>query len=553
MCAETLFVETSLGNSFVGPDSWVYVQAGDRYTHKKARDLNKGDRLVVHNEGLDVPLEEVVQHLEEGSLKYRLAKQDIHRTNEVGEPVPLLRILLLQALAPEDTHNRERKIMLDGTDFSDEEYQEFTSQVQGVVGMSDSAVRSWLKGDTLAPADWNNFYRLEVVNPAFATLADSVTQEGGFHTSYKFYVGAHQTVRGYLVQRQERATDKPEKKARSRSGNKGVFAQELQYVLGQVMGEVPEDPTKETARVLRIKEVKPGKSKKFNGQSKPELSLKRGVVCDELQLPLHDMTKLLFHEYIIQNALTHALQRYFTLDGIPIPQKANKGVVNVVVPYTINRLVSISPIENHFFRTNFEHQLSKGMGEEFLDEACERIYKGFEHDLASGVAEGRTGFAPGTFTALCDALNQVRAALPKACFEESLLAYRRKRVLQDIQVGVYKGKAVRKAKKKAQDIRNKYTAIAKYLKETYGMEDRPMLFFPFHREWQLKQGAGVENHNEDILAEMRGIYEQQMGCTFITSTQARNALEEYGVTGVTKLFDQRNWVGEFSIFKTASR
>ena len=88
----TLLLETALLNSFVGEDSWIYVKLGEGYVRKKARDLQEGDLVVVNNQGINKTLGEVEPILEQ-SIRYSMAKRDLHATNRGGKDIKRFRIL----------------------------------------------------------------------------------------------------------------------------------------------------------------------------------------------------------------------------------------------------------------------------------------------------------------------------------------------------------------------------------------------------------------------------------------------------------------------------
>src|SRR3989338_4423464 len=104
-----LLIETTFFNTFLDPDSLIYVRAGNDFVRKKARDLNRGDLVVIQNEAIHKTLEEIIPILEE-SMRYKIAKETIHEKNCNDEYIPKLRILLLEGLVDPETSELKKKI-----------------------------------------------------------------------------------------------------------------------------------------------------------------------------------------------------------------------------------------------------------------------------------------------------------------------------------------------------------------------------------------------------------------------------------------------------------
>ncbi len=585
--SETLIIETTLLNSFVGEDSWVVVKARDGYARKKGRDLQIGDRVVVKNEGIDKTLEEVEPVLEE-SVRYRVARDTVYATSQRGRRVPVFRKLLLEGLADPDTENLEAKIFRDGADFTEQDYRGFRATLLSYVDVAESTAGAWLKGEVLAPRDWGQFAKLAPVHSGFQALADSYEQDIGFHDAYALYVGTRRTIMGYLAKRgkkQRTDTDHPIPPGTSGDednggdsggvgGNvtRGKYASEISLVVSRFMEEI--DDTTSAARVTKILTCNGKKHGTPHEKPQPDPHLKRGILIeqiDHLAGPARSMNDLAREQYILQQALFDTCNLFYmrlidetlgeeqelTQRGLTENTKLT-FTLPTLTPYTVIQLL---PHTTQFERTIFSvnrhgfMQLTAGqISEEELDGILKRAYEAFETHLRSGQIDAWLGTEPNTISTIIDYAREYASLLPKAHFDRvgviGSLKYAEAKYMAMKNTPQKQGKAreIKRQEEQVRELAAKDRRLLAYLRETYGLRDDYSLhksfFFSYHNDRLGLTGVRpdeVEAQSRDDLLRYKRQYEAA-GKQFFTRTDVRMFLTQLGIPSAINLYEKRNWV-----------
>lgn len=585
--SETLFIETTLLNSFVGEDSWVVVKARDGYARKKGRDLQVGDRVVVANEGIDKTLEEVEPVLEE-SVRYRVARDTVYATSQRGRRVPVFRKLLLEGVANPATENLEAKVFREGgADFTEHDYRGFRAAVLSYVDVAESTVGAWLKGEVLASRDWGQFAKLVPVHPGFQALADSYEQDVGFHNAYALYVGTRRTIMGYLAKRgkkQRKDADHPplpgtpgdEDNGGDSGGvggnvTRGKYAAEISLVVSRFMEEI--DDTTSAARVTKILTSNGKKHGTPYERKHPDPHLKKGVVVEHFDTPTRSMNDLAREQYILQQALFDTCNQFYmrlideTL-GEEDRQELTQGgltentklafTLPILTPYTV---VQLLPHTTQFERTilsinryGLMQMTGRMISEEELDKILKRAYEAFETHLRSGQIDAWLGTEPNTISTIIDYAREYASLLPKAHFDRvgviGSLKYANAKHVAMKNASQKQGTAarIRKQKEQVQDLVAKERKLAAYLHKTYGMlEDlsrHKSFFFAYHNDRLGLQGVQpeeVEAQSRDDLLVYKSQYEAA-GKQFLTRTGVRLFLTRLGIPSAINVYEKRNWV-----------
>jgi len=553
-----LLIETTLLNTFLDPDSLIYVRAGNDFVRKKARDLNRGDLVVIQNEAIHKTLEEIIPILEE-SMRYKIAKETIHEKNCNDEYIPKLRILLLEGLVDPETSELKKKIHKEGIDFSPQEYAHFRKSICDIVDIGEDAVNAWLRGDTLAPANWESFQKLASINSAFEDIYESYQQKTGYHANYQLYVGMRRTIMSYLAKR----TGKTEKNETKRVSPKpterktGVYTDEIELVVSHFIKEI--DDNYSAARITKIKRIDNLQKKRGPIEIKgaaPDPNLKKAIVTYNIPgLILMDMNQLLEHHYIVSNILYDVLNRYVCnrtemIDLIKIQATAEQlltfQIYSGLSTYLYSRVIAISPFEKEATRINLRNCYENPKySTQKIEEALEREFQNFVKDLSENKIDKLLKLEPHIVSHIIDYINEYRNALPKRYFESLLLFKLRKKILA-IQIKDEKDRKTRRIyEKELRDTERDHREVVRYLEKTYNIDfgSKKRFFYTFHIETKgpqnLERFAREETTTELIKAR---IYYESNGIVFYKKHEVQKILTELGIPSAMNVFEPKTFV-----------
>lgn len=545
-----LLLETTLLNSFVGEDSWTYVRVGDSFVKKKARDLQEGDSVVVNNEAIHKTLEDIEPVLEQ-SVRYSIAQRTLHEQNRNGQDIKRFRILLLRGFTDTNTPNLEQKIMQESDDFSPQEYSAFRSMIlQYVSGVGESAVQEWLRGNTLAPRDWNNFARLSPINAEFQHIADSFGRDIGYYAAYQLYVGLRRTIMSYIAKRTGVHSNRIPVEHESNADTSGKYKQEIEQVVSHFLQEV--DKTRSTARIIRIKHTETPKEK---GHAKvtPEPHLTKGVVTEQLNVPVLNMNEVRDFSYILNHALYDALNLYTLARNQKIDDLLDVGLSDAIIivplftPYTFTRLVKKAPVERDTFESNLEGVLRLlRLRRDYAIDVLNKEVSNFLDKLKDGEVDKILGVEYNTVANLVDLVNHYRNALPKSHFDAVNLRFHL--ICEQAYLSFLAEKKAprelrRKKEKEILKMSKRLESLKRYNEETYSLSEKSKsLLIPYinDRRGLLKDGDLKEIPTQE-LARLKRQYESE-GVQFYTKGEVMRMLNKFGIGQAIKIYNPKSFV-----------
>ncbi|GEM_PF-3464914 len=562
---DTILVETTGLNAFLHTGSWVPVRLSDSYVMKRGEDLQVGDVVVIKTESIDKTLAEVEPVLAE-SARYLAAKHVVHDVNSRGAFVPRLRTLLLSGLTREDARDDlEARILREGgEDFSAAEYEAFNACVRGTgVTVGQAAIVNWLRGETLAPDDWENFSLLAGLHPDFRPIYESRDQPAGFHASYELYVGLRRSIMSYLAKRGERQGGDGDDDRDDRPRHpQGVYAQEIELVVRRFLSEI--DSEHSGARVTRIQPVKETSGGQDHERPNPHLS--RGIVVTQPEdgfkgLKKRTMREVVEGSYLLSNAFYNTLADHLmkTLSSVDLPKPGTQEhtrqliLLHAFQPYAASHLIKRSSTEQEIAEytivsiVDVLHRLHSAKPtpqlQHLVRAELDTEYQAFMRKLGDGSVDSSLGFAPHTMGNLIDLVNQYRYALPRSYLRWQVLNTRRK------SIGVLVKNA--DTKKERADLQRQYKdtiadweRVNAYLERHYGpIHTRKFLLLGHFRDAQGAQTMAeiAQDIPDDHLAIYRRLREQE-GIQFFNRREVRLFFEEAGIPDAATTFSKQNFV-----------
>jgi len=200
-------VSTTMGDSLLHPSDQVYVEISpSKYLKKSVADLNVGDKVIFDKHQTRTSLEDVDPELTK-SPRYALAKETIHEKNSRGEYIPKLRTMLLKGMADHgviDDVDLNARALYEADDFTKEDYEKMGEYISGTLKRNGkerslASVDNWLRGETLAPSDWEIFGVLgKEINPDFNNFKPYEEDSKGMYFNYELFVNIRRGIMRYL-------------------------------------------------------------------------------------------------------------------------------------------------------------------------------------------------------------------------------------------------------------------------------------------------------------------------------------------------------------------
>lgn len=209
---------TTGGRSLLPASAKVYTHIGNNnYLEKNVQQLRQGESVLWLNEHIDTTLEEIEPYLISQSPRYREAETALFLINKHGRRIPVLRAELIRGLKNkvniDGQEDLEQKILKEGDDFTSSQYTSMRSYLYeqlvkisertGIPSRSEDAIDEWLKGETVAPANWNLFYALARItgNSTFDEIYNPKKQPPSFRDHYRLYVTTRRGIMNWLSRR----------------------------------------------------------------------------------------------------------------------------------------------------------------------------------------------------------------------------------------------------------------------------------------------------------------------------------------------------------------
>jgi len=316
-----VLVQSTLGNSIVPSDfmASLHIAEGAPRAEKRAADLQKGEMAWWHKQGIDlkesgITVDTIDSILIEGSPRYLSAKQALHAERD-KTLITKFRHDLIRGVAQHagvSKENLEQKLFREGDqDFTQDEYArmnnyvgDFLEQHMDRPRYGRSTVRGWLKGEVLAPDDWEVFEVLAEQVPEFASYSNPKS-EGGLKDHYKIYKVLRSGTLAYLSN--QGAGKRKNKERKLMAGESIALAQELDLVLSEFAEEI--DDVYLAALILNVRPLRPGEGTSTSQKSR----LRKGLmVADESQSSDDTLSprELVEHSNIFQFGLSYLLELY---------------------------------------------------------------------------------------------------------------------------------------------------------------------------------------------------------------------------------------------------
>ncbi len=243
----------------------------------------------------------------QSSERYKEAERGLHEIVDAEYPVTRMRHLLVTGFES-DFKERLKEIALgEEEDFDTVEYRTMNELISEILEneedlkRSRQSIDSWLKGETLAPSNWDIFKVLTEINPEFQGIYDSFGEEEGFHHSYKVYVTLRQAVSNYFSN--GKTCEKEKKREKINGSDRHIsIKDEVELILREHFGNIIEEKY-QPVKVIGVKDIKEGKRDRRNKRrsEKIESNLRKGVYVVRDNGPnLETITdKELFKDYFV--------------------------------------------------------------------------------------------------------------------------------------------------------------------------------------------------------------------------------------------------------------
>ncbi|MFH1276314.1 MAG: hypothetical protein ABIH82_04340 [Candidatus Woesearchaeota archaeon] len=384
---ETLLVNTTSGNTLLRSDSKVLVHVGgDTYFEKPASQLQEGDMVLYE---IEFTTKDYDPSLLLDDANFRKARDDIYVTD--GEKhVPLLRDLLLRGLdhnSPIHIPDLEERIFMDpNEDFSREDYRKMEQHVHSLMvdlALSDEEVRStsainkWLKGETLAPSEWDIFSILSVLHPDFLDIHRSFGQSSGVHASYLVYTITSRAVARYFAQPKEPISLEPGQSSDYTRRGLVNIKPIVEHILKNHFGDCI-DTKFRPSKVRCVEPVKQtGRNK--GHQNTPDPKLKRGIyIVDDNQPNIHKVNlRGLFEDYlVIEKAILDTISSYldtrFNVGEVFAPGLMNHNVTHKVMYH----LIPHDNANEHWYKKNVPAVRDEQLANNYAQQVADAITTG---------------------------------------------------------------------------------------------------------------------------------------------------------------------------------
>ncbi len=560
----TLFIETTVLNSFLGEDSDVYVKIDNHFVRKKGRDLQEGDKIVVKIENIDKNPEEVYTVLDKHSVRYRLAKDILFENNSEERAIPKLRTLLWRSMADPRTQNLEAKVLLKNDDFTQGEYRDVADVLRDVVSVTRGTVQTWLAGEVIAPETWENFNALSSIGgdegKEFAAIYHSKDHNTGFHAAYKLYVGLRSTIMSYLAKRtgEERDNSKRNRNMELRNASqKGKYTPEIEAVVRMFIDEI--DHNYVAARVMKIKTVEKG-SKTTDEKESPDPNLSKGIVATKptkgIALPMQLIRDT---HYLLETALIDILTTYADKSIFDIQNLEEYVVFSNARLYQLTQLLPVDRTMHDGYTILVEtirnDARTRGSHKEQIEQQLKEIeqqpkerYHQFMKDLGTGKVDELCHVKAGTIAELIDTINQYSSALPQRYYEMRSLMI--KMNLASLRISDPKSgrKEKREAKREEEQYEQKINAIDKYLIREYNLHNTKHIFWRYHSGNILStlnkyspKFITEETRNPSKLQYAKQQY-IQIGFRFFTRNETLFLLARAGYQDLITVYDKNAFI-----------
>jgi hypothetical protein len=626
-----LFIRMAVADGVIAPDEKMYVKLIGGYVIKSAKDSQPGDLAVSRRDCINKRVEDIAGGIREGSMMYRLAEDRLYRSPNIQDGSercasqdirkPLLSVLLLEGLtrgSAESKQTLEDKIY--GTNnqgFTPEEYTRFAEQVHAVLEkglinrnkhldhlVSIDTIKEWLKGETLAPMNWDSLECLIEINPEFEAELHEEKAGLNLRSAYDFFTQTRRVVMNSLL---HAPNTSGQLNGEGQKG-KGKYALEIQLAMAQLIDSV--DSTTIASRVMSIESL---------GTQKIGPKAERAIYTGPLNVPILPMQHVKEISYLLDNALYNILEKYThqrslitatealkelgidmgsfdstqaLFDSIPlfkrkgielIPEEKDKSLpieklrelfimkamtygyktnrkmsradtYFVAIADIFQKLIRICPKERYVADTNKGMMKTTGKSAAEIDCTLESMYQEFNSTLTGQQDEFRklTGIETRDFYTLVDLVNRYRSALPKRYLETE--SNEAQTAINYHAFTKLKGAPRRERRDMRQTVKrgfSKHIRLHAQLEREYGIRDKQRLLFltalvdPSKGVFTNEDKIDIQSSSPASLQKQKEALERQESLVFYKRREVVEILESLGIPGIIKAYNPKNFLELF--------
>jgi hypothetical protein len=214
MSLDKILLSTTLGDALVRGSDRVYIKIhSNQFIRKEARYVEEGESALWHKRKTRTEFSDIEPFLIY-SPRYRHSLDFIKEQNDQGEYINRLRALLIRGLAKQgvvSSENLENRILnnYDGRDrpldFGDWEIEAMAKYLVDFMESQKDPIslrqaRSWLRGETVAPQNWDHFRTFQRLNPEFKDWRKHEQERDSRYFNYRLHIVVRQQIQRKLLE-----------------------------------------------------------------------------------------------------------------------------------------------------------------------------------------------------------------------------------------------------------------------------------------------------------------------------------------------------------------
>jgi hypothetical protein len=431
MSLDKLLITTTGGNSIVDGDNFIFSHlVNNEYIKKQARELNTGELIRFRKECVSTSLEEVEPILEK-SLRYSVARRELHQINNQGRPIPLLRKYLIEGIYPQtdspslSKESLERKILQNDDNFSQNDNVTLINYLQDFIKNNSDmtitrpAIANWIKGETIAPYDWEFFRVFEKLNPAFNDFDQNSRDPNSKAFHYRLFVTTRRVIMHYLDECKAKGTGE-KKQTADPVLDRLSLAPEISLVVEYFFRDINEQYV--DVRVTGIQKILKKSAEQHFQRTDKKLS--KGIVTEKLdgEVRLCNDLELFEETNVLYRHLDVALKCYNAPwekihCSIPIKQTALYGITQYILMHFCDQIDEETEWTGKIL-TN--QNVPNG-----IDETTKELQKNIHNRILNSILNNELDtyykLNPGTIYKLVQTTGKLRTATPSNIVKYNIL------------------------------------------------------------------------------------------------------------------------------------
>ena len=426
---EKYYIRTTGGNVMYDSGEDINVQVAPEYfLRKKVEDLSTGEVILFDVNHVRTTLEDVEPYLERSPL-YSRASGFVYERNSRDEIIPRFRQVILNSLARRRVINGENlqsRIMMEGEDFSNEEYEQASEYLMETMLNSEygipnihipelPSIEAWIRGRTLAPRDHRVFRVLErELGDQFSEFISNPDDNNGFYKNYRIYVVLRQAVMKTL--NHWRGIRGPLSTEETRRRSRINISEEINTITSHFLKNVTEN-----LKCVMVTEIEKGisQNREYDARRRDRLlgeGVVRGIV-QELSNNMKSFPEILEDFELLEGYFESAIMQTTLFPNVlPV---GREQLMKHELPYLLRLfrepldpdMLYMERHRNHLFN-GLEPELRQN-NIEFRDQFLEDM----KNAILSGTLDADLGFKHGTMTRLIESCFRTRRALPSIIWD----------------------------------------------------------------------------------------------------------------------------------------